>query len=138
MAVLWGDKMRGRLILAAITFFALSFGVASGAAAQSLNGVWKGTGHQVPAGDSGADWSIVMTISDSAASIQYPSLGCAGTLTQTSRSAISAQYHETITSGSRCINGGDIAVSLSAGGLSWVWTGQSDGQQINATSVLTQ
>jgi hypothetical protein len=49
--------------------------------APSLTGVWRGTGHQSPAGTSGADWTIMMTIADGGGSIQYPSLNCGGSLT---------------------------------------------------------
>ena len=45
-----------------------------------LNGIWIGSGHQSPAGAAGADWSIAMTIRDGGASIDYPSLGCGGSL----------------------------------------------------------
>lgn len=50
--------------------------------ATGLNGIWTGSGHQSPAGAAGADWAIAMTIGDGAASIDYPSLGCGGSLTQ--------------------------------------------------------
>ncbi|WP_245270181.1 hypothetical protein [Mesorhizobium ciceri] len=57
----------------------------------SLSGTWLGNGHQSPAGDTGADWAIAMTINDGSASIDYPSLGCGGSLSQMSRDDISAQ-----------------------------------------------
>src|SRR5208282_3960794 len=46
-----------------------------------LSGVWRGQGHQSPAGSEGADWSIVMTIRDGDGSIEYPSLRRAATIT---------------------------------------------------------
>ncbi|MBZ9754031.1 hypothetical protein LB524_01925 [Mesorhizobium sp. ESP6-5] len=67
------------------------------APAPSLTGTWVGSGHQSPAGDAGADWSITMTIRDDGASIDYPSLGCGGSLSPTSRDETSAEFHETIT-----------------------------------------
>ena len=65
--------------------------------AQTFTGTWVGSGHQSPAGDAGADWSIAMTIGDGSASIDYPSLGCGGSLSQTSRDETSAEFHESIT-----------------------------------------
>lgn len=97
----------------------------------TLTGVWVGNGHQSPAGDTGADWSIAMTIKDGGASIDYPSLGCGGSLSQTSRDDTSAQYHESITYGR-----GDITVRFFKGNLSWLWVGQADGQPYNAVAVL--
>lgn len=105
----------------------------------TLTGTWVGNGHQSPAGDAGADWSIAMTINEGGASIDYPSLGCGGSLSQTSRDDTSAQYHESITYGQdRCIDGGDITVRFFKGNLSWTWVGQADGQPYNAVAVLTR
>jgi len=105
--------------------------------AQTLAGTWVGSGHQSPAGDAGADWSIAMTIRDDGASIDYPSLGCGGSLSQTSRDGTSAEFHESITYGQdKCIDGGDITVRFFKGNLSWTWVGQADGQPYNAVAVL--
>ncbi|WP_027051075.1 hypothetical protein [Mesorhizobium erdmanii] len=107
--------------------------------APSLAGTWVGRGHQSPAGDAGADWSITMTIRDDGASIDYPSLGCGGSLSQTSRDETLAEFHETITYGQdKCIDGGDITVRFFKGNLSWTWVGQADGQPYNAIAVLTR
>ncbi|TGQ69733.1 hypothetical protein EN829_013870 [Mesorhizobium sp. M00.F.Ca.ET.186.01.1.1] len=109
------------------------------APAQALTGSWVGSGHQSPAGDAGADWTIAMTIRDDGASIDYPSLGCGGSLSQTSRDDASAEFHESITYGQdKCIDGGDIAVRFFKGKLSWTWVGQADGQPYNAVAVLTR
>lgn len=105
----------------------------------SLTGTWVGSGHQSPAGATGADWSIAMTINDGGASIDYPSLGCGGSLSQTSRDDTSAEYHESITYGQdKCIDGGNITVRFFKGNLSWTWTGQADDQPYNAVAVLTR
>jgi hypothetical protein len=105
----------------------------------SLTGTWVGSGHQSPAGEAGADWSIAMTINDGGASIDYPSLGCGGSLSQTSRDDISAEYHESITYGQdKCIDGGNITVRFFKGNLSWTWVGQADGQPYNAVAVLAR
>ncbi|MFB9978568.1 hypothetical protein ACFSQQ_18555 [Mesorhizobium kowhaii] len=105
----------------------------------TLSGTWVGSGHQSPAGATGADWSIAMTINDGGTSIDYPSLGCGGSLSQTSRDDTSTEYHESITYGQdKCIDGGNITVRFFKGNLSWTWTGQADGQPYNAVAVLTR
>ena len=107
--------------------------------APTLSGIWVGSGYQSPAGATGADWSIAMTINDSGASIDYPSLGCGGSLSQTSSDETSAEYHESITYGQdKCIDGGNVTVRFFKGNLSWTWTGQADGQPYNAVAVLTR
>ena len=107
--------------------------------APSLNGIWTGSGHQSPAGATGADWSIRMTIGDGGASIDYPSLGCGGALTELSRDDSSAEYRESITYGADvCIDGGTITVRYFRGNLSWTWLGQAQGQQYNAIAVLSR
>jgi len=105
----------------------------------SFTGIWVGNGHQSPAGAAGADWSIAMTVSDSGASIDYPSLGCGGSLTQISIDDSSAEYRESITYGQdKCVDGGTITIRFFKGNLSWVWVGQADGQPYNAVAVLTR
>ncbi len=107
--------------------------------ATGLNGIWTGSGHQSPAGAACADWAIAMTIGDGAASIDYPSLGCGGSLTQISRDESSAEYRENITYGQdKCIDGGGITVRFFKGNLSWTWVGQADGQPYNAVAVLSR
>ena len=107
--------------------------------ARWLNGIWTGSGHQSPAGAAGADWAIAMTIGDGAASIDYPSLGCGGSLTQISRDESSAEYRENIAYGQdKCIDGGGITVRFFKGNLSWTWVGQADGQPYNAVAVLSR
>jgi hypothetical protein len=105
----------------------------------SLTGTWVGSGHQSPAGGAGADWSIAMTINDGSASIDYPSLGCGGSLAQISRDDASAEYRESIAYGQdKCIDGGTITVRFFRGNLSWTWVGQANGQPYNAVAVLTR
>ena len=67
------------------------------------------------------------------------SLGCGGSLSQTSRDDTSAEYHESITYGQdKCVDGGAVTVRFFKGNLSWVWIGQADGQPYNAVAVLTR
>ena len=101
----------------------------------SLNGTWRGTGHQTPAAASGSDYPVVMTISAGGGSIDYPSLNCGGSLTRLSGGGTSAQFRENITYG-RCIDGGTISVNLVNGRLAWTWTGASQGKQYTVIAVL--
>jgi hypothetical protein len=103
--------------------------------APSLEGTWHGEGHQSPASETGSDYPIAMTISNGGGSIDYPSLGCGGSLALISGSATSAQYRETITYGG-CISGGTVSVNLFQGRLSWTWMGEYEGQQYNVIAVL--
>jgi hypothetical protein len=104
----------------------------------SMLGTWRGQGHQTPAGTTGSDWSIVMTIQNGGGSIEYPSLSCGGTLTQISNNGTSAQFREHITHGSSCIDGGLLTVNLFNGRLAWSWTGSSRGVAYNAIATLTR
>jgi len=115
---------------------ALLLGVAPAGAADQLTGVWRGTGTQSPPGRD-PEWTIVMTIGDQDGSIEYPSLGCGGTLTQLSRDGKSAEFRETITYGKdRCIDGGTITVSVVNGNLSWSYVGSSHGTQFTANAKV--
>jgi hypothetical protein len=103
----------------------------------TLEGTWRGSGHQSPAGSGGADYPIVMTITNNGGSIDYPSLGCGGSLSRLSGGAGSAQYQEHITHGNdKCVDGGSISVNLVNGRLSWTWVGQQSGQRYTVIAVL--
>jgi hypothetical protein len=127
------------IVLALVCMLALCFQGQALAQKNSpgLNGVWRGTGHQTPAGDSGADWTIAMTINASGSSIDYPSLHCGGTLTQLSRTDTSAEFREHITYGqNRCVDGGTIMVKYQKNQLAWSWFGNQGGKQYTAIAVL--
>lgn len=100
-----------------------------------LAGTWGGTGRQTPAGPSGSDYPVVMTIGSGGGKIDYPSLGCGGSLSLVSGNPTSAQYRENITYG-KCINGGAVSVNLFRGRLSWSWSGSHAGKQYNVIAVL--
>jgi hypothetical protein len=106
-------------------------------AQSSLNGTWRGMGHQSSASGAGSDWSIAMTIKPDGSSIDYPSLSCGGTLTQVSRTDTSAEFREHITYGQKsCIDGGTVTIRLQNGQLAWTWFGTQSGKLINASAVL--
>ena len=100
-----------------------------------LTGTWRGTGHQTPQGGSNSDYPIVMTMISDAGAIDYPSLGCGGSLARISGNDMSARYHESITYG-KCIDGGAISVKLSQGHLTWAWDGKAGGAQYHVDAVL--
>jgi hypothetical protein len=109
-------------------------------AAPSMAGTWRGQGHQIPTLGGAGEWSIVMTIENAGGSIEYPSLGCGGTLTQISNTGTLAQFREHIThmSGTTCIDGGLITVNSVNEELAWSWTVSYKGQQINAVAALSR
>ncbi len=106
----------------------------------SMVGTWRGQGHQIPKLGGAGEWSIVMTIESAGGSIEYPSLGCGGTLTLISNDGSLAQYREHIThmTGSTCIDGGLITVNSVKGVLAWAWTVVYQDQQINAVAALSR
>ena len=81
-----------------------------------------------------------MTIQKGGGSIEYPSLGCGGTLTEISNNGTSAQFREHIThmGKSGCVDGGLITVNLSKGKLAWAWTGTDHGTVYNAVANLAR
>jgi CubicO group peptidase (beta-lactamase class C family) len=88
-------------------------------------GRWAGAGLQVDwLGNPLAVPRIALEFNaDGAATISYPSLGCAGTLTRLNYSGDSIVYRETLTTGAdKCLSGG--VVTLRASGDRWIygWT----------------
>jgi hypothetical protein len=105
--------------------------------AQTLDGTWRGTVHQSPAGEDASDYPVVMVITTSGGSIDYPTLGCGGSLRRLSGGNTSAQFRENITRGAdKCVNGGIISVNLSQGRLSWTYRGQQGGNTYTGNAVL--
>jgi hypothetical protein len=105
--------------------------LASVAHAEGLSGRWSGTVQQ-----SGADpYSVTMELSGSQGSVDYPQLGCGGTLTMISSGGSSFSYRESITYGQKkCIDGGIIRVTADSSGttLDWNWSGSG----ITASATL--
>jgi CubicO group peptidase (beta-lactamase class C family) len=134
-----GDARRGGISVHGATLAAAALVAilgAPGASAQPQAGVarepvgrWSGAGIQV-------DWLgnplevpriIVVFDGQGGGTIDYPSLGCAGTLTRIGASGEVVEYRETLTSGSdKCPSG--ASVSFRAAGDRWVynWAVQSD------------
>jgi hypothetical protein len=101
-----------------------------------MSGGWQGVGLQ--AGPSGVQstWTISMTVrSDIASRIEYPSLGCTGTLHELSRSRDEIEFREEITAGP-CIDGGRIVARLRDGRLSWFWYIPGGNAGVDASAVL--
>jgi hypothetical protein len=116
-----------------ISVLLLALMCAPQATAQSISGTWTGSGHETHTDGKSQDYPIVMVIAAGGGSIDYPSLGCGGSVSQRSGDATSAQYIESITRGrDHCIDGGSITVNLVSGKLAWTWTGQG----VSVTAVL--
>ena len=90
--------------------------------AQDPSGVWTGTVNQP--GSRAGSYPMRMTLdSASGGSIDYPSLGCGGTLSGGGSAGV-YRYTERITYGrERCIDGGTIHLVLSGDQAYWEWTG---------------
>ena len=98
----------------------------------SLAGTWSGVGHQSGGGLPASDYPVLMTVAEVGGTIDYPSLGCGGSLVELANSGTSAKYREQITYG-KCLDGGMISVNLIGGKLAWTWTGLGD---VNVTALL--
>ena len=100
-----------------------------------LCGTWRGSAHQIPAGDGGADYAVVMQITATGGSIDYPTLSCGGTLARIATGPVTAEFRESITYGP-CVTGGTVMVNYSQGKLAWNWNGSERGRQYIAIGVL--
>jgi hypothetical protein len=103
---------------------------AAASASEALTGTWTGSGNETRDGAESTSYPVVMRISEGGGSIDYPSLGCGGSLTALSASGEEARFREHITYG-ECVDGGTIEVKLSGGKLDWRWSG-GDGVVVTA------
>jgi opacity protein-like surface antigen len=102
-------------------------------------GQWSGTVVQ-NIGSSG--YSVLMTITATGASTDYPELSCGGRLTPVGLAGEYRFYTETITrgridQGGRCIDG-MIIVAPAEDKLAWGWFGSYKGKAYVAPSTLTR
>lgn len=92
---------------------------------QTMEGNWRGSGHQTPAGARGSDYPVSITISGAGGKIDYPSLQCGGSLVRISGDATAGEYRERLTyGGNKCVDGGNVILRLFRGKLSYTWSGQ--------------
>jgi len=109
----WCDFIEGATVLA--TDAAGDYLATDGAGSSSeavpqtnFSGLWEGTGTQY---DSNSSWSIRLTAVGGEYSIEYPSLGCGGTLTLLSNGPSKLELNESLSYGaSRCVNNGKIVL----------------------------
>jgi hypothetical protein len=94
-------------------------------AIDALYGTWTGSGHQTGGGGEPSSYQVVMRISANGGSVDYPSLGCGGSLTALSSAGDEAKFKERIVYG-ECLDGGTIDVKLNGGKLDWKWSGVED------------
>jgi tetratricopeptide (TPR) repeat protein len=105
---------------------------AAGAPAE-WHGAWRGMGRQTPPGRA-AEYPVVMTLTRSGGSIEYPTLNCTGTLTPLSSGGDSVEYREQITRGD-CLSG-TVIISLVRDRLAWTWTGAHAGTRVDVVAML--
>jgi len=123
-------------------FAASAFAVllACPAAAQTAPvGQWAGTVVQ-NIGSSG--YSVILTITATGASTEYPELSCGGKLTPAGLAGEYLFFSETITrgqtdQGGRCIDG-MIIIAPAEDKLAWGWFGSYGGKAYVASSVLSR
>jgi hypothetical protein len=102
-------------------------------------GQWTGSVVQ-NIGSSG--YSVIMTITATGASTEYPELSCGGKLTPAGLAGEYLFFSEAITrgridQGGRCIDG-MIIIALAEGKLAWGWFGSYKGKAYVASSVLSR
>jgi hypothetical protein len=97
--------------------------------------VWTGPVKQNPPA---ADFTVVLTLSDSGGETDYPELNCGGTLTRVGQSGAYSFYLEKITRrGVGCVDGA-ITLVNAKGMIAWSWVGVYDGTTLVAWSSLTK
>ncbi|HXG78497.1 MAG TPA: toll/interleukin-1 receptor domain-containing protein [Methyloceanibacter sp.] len=90
-----------------------------------LSGTWTGSARQTGGGGEDQTYTVVMRLAGEESSIDYPSLGCGGSLTALSLDQDRAQFKEHITYGN-CVDGGTIDVERQGDKLAWKWSGIGD------------
>jgi hypothetical protein len=113
-------------------------GMSAPAFAQSdMTGTWSGT---VAQNEGSSGYAVVMTVTAAAATTDYPSLKCGGTLSRVGSAGGYVFYTETIThgrldQGGRCIDG-TITITPAQGKLAWGWFGAFQGKALNGYALL--
>jgi hypothetical protein len=108
-------------------------------AQSSVAGVWSGT---VVQNEGSSGYAVVMTITASGATTDYPQLNCGGALKRVASSEGYIFFTETITrgrhdKGGRCIDG-TVTIALAQGKLAWGWFGAFQGKAVNAYALLSR
>jgi hypothetical protein len=97
--------------------------------------VWKGP---VKQNIGTSDYTVVMTLSGSGGTTDYPELKCGGTLTRVNQSGAYSFYLEKITrKGAGCANGA-ITTIASGNMMGWGWVGVDNGKTFVGWSYLTK
>jgi hypothetical protein len=120
--------------LFAMIAFLLTSTLAAPAPGQTLSGQWCGEADQDGPGDYRSRWSATLVLNGPAGRMDYPSLGCGGTLTFERAEGRVDFYRERIDyGGERCIDGGLIGVQSLDASVRWEWNGSG----ATATAVLS-
>jgi hypothetical protein len=111
----------------------------SARAAPSVNGTWTGPVTQV---GSETKYTIVLKLTGSGGTSNYPELNCTGKLTRIGASHSYVFYIEVITEGQREKGGrcpdGTITVARASDNLDWGWFASVDGEIGTAYGTLTR
>ena len=102
-------------------------------------GTWSGT---VVQNEGSSGYAVVMTITDTTATTDYPDLKCGGVLARIGSAGGYIFFTETIRhgrldQGGRCIDG-TITIAPAQGKLAWGWFGLFQGKAVNAFAMLTR
>lgn len=105
----------------------------------AIVGTWTGT---VSQNKGKSNYTVVMTVSASGATTEYPELKCGGALTRVGQSRGYVFFTETISHGGQgtggsCIDG-TITVAPADGKLAWGWIGSFKGETYVAWSTATR
>lgn len=129
-----------RLDRAAPHALALLLAAATPAFAQSdVTGTWSGT---VVQNEGSSGYAVVMTVTTSTVTTDYPELKCGGVLARIGSAGGYVFFTETIRhgrldQGGRCIDG-TITIAPAEGKLAWGWFGLFQGKALNAYAMLTR
>jgi hypothetical protein len=98
--------------------------VASPATAQTLFGRWCGEADQIGPGSFRSQWAANLVLEGPTGRMDYPSLGCGGTLAFERVEGSIALYRERIDYGhGRCIDSGLIGIEALGATIRWQWNG---------------
>lgn len=92
-----------KYLIVLVTMF--MFGYANAQSSSSFDGVWVGQGYQL---DNDQTWAIKLTIDGDNIKIEYPSLGCSGSLKKSKGNKNKLFLLEKISETNNCLDNGKV------------------------------